>query len=421
MSTFKDFNIPSELADSLERMEYINPTPIQAKSIPVALEGKDILGSAQTGTGKTAAFAIPLLTKLMDDPSAAAIVITPTRELAMQVIEVIRTMIGPKGKLGTSLLIGGAPMYKQLKALKRNPQVLVGTPGRINDHLDRGSLRLNNVKYLVLDETDRMLDMGFSVQIDAIVKHISKERQTLLFSATLPPSIVRLANKYMNNPERIAVDSVTTPVANIKQETIRVSEADKYDTLLDELDSRDGSILIFVKTRRGADQLAFKLSKKRYNAKAIHGDLRQRQRERTIKDYREEKFNILVATDVVSRGLDIPHIEHVINFDLPECPEDYIHRIGRTARAGATGCALTLVAPRDKGKLFAIERMLNPDKKASRDDRPSRSGSKRGGGGGSSFSRRRNSRDDNSRRKRSDSKPFQFKRHAKGGRSRTAA
>jgi ATP-dependent RNA helicase DeaD len=290
-------------------------------------------------------------------------VLTPTRELAMQVIDVMRKLLGKEGKVRSALLIGGASMRDQFIALKSNPRLIVGTPGRINDHLDRGSLRLNKTNFLVLDETDRMLDMGFGIQIDAILEHLPENRQTLMFSATLPKGIVRLAQKYLNKPERIAVDSVTMAAENIKQDIVRTSEAEKYNKLVNELDIREGSILVFVKTKRGADQLAFKLNKEDFNSRAIHGDLKQNQRERVINDFRKEKCRILIATDVVARGLDIPHIKHVINYDLPQCPEDYIHRIGRTARAGAEGSALSLVSPQDSGKWHAINRLMNPGSK----------------------------------------------------------
>lgn len=363
METFQSLTLPQVLADALVQMDYSIPTPIQAQAIPFALAGRDILGSAQTGTGKTAAFGLPLLAHLINNPGSSAIVLTPTRELAMQVIDVMRKLLGKEGKIRSALLIGGASMRDQFIALKSSPRLIVGTPGRINDHLDRGSLRLNKTDFLVLDETDRMLDMGFGIQIDAILEHVSEKRQTLMFSATIPKGIARLAQKYLNNPERVAVSSVTMAADNIKQDVVRTSEAEKYGKLVNELDTREGSILVFVKTKRGADQLAFKLNKEDFNSKAIHGDLKQNQRERVISDFRKEKCRILIATDVVARGLDIPHIKHVINYDLPQCPEDYIHRIGRTARAGAEGSALSLVSPQDSGKWHAINRLMNPGSK----------------------------------------------------------
>jgi len=388
MENFQSIKLPIVLEEALVQMKYSVPTPIQAQAIPLALEGKDILGSAQTGTGKTVAFGLPALVHLLSNPSSAAIILTPTRELAMQVSEVMKKLLGKEGSIRTALLIGGASMRTQLLALKNRPRLVVGTPGRINDHLERGTLKLRNTNFLVLDETDRMLDMGFGIQIDAILEHIPQERQTLMFSATLPKGIVRLAQKYLNNPERIAVAPEALTADNIKQDFRRIKEVDKYSTLVNELGIREGSILVFVKTKRGADQLAFKLNKDEHYSKAIHGDLRQNQRDRVINDFRKEKCRILIATDVVARGLDIPHIKHVINYDMPQCPEDYIHRIGRTARAGAEGSALSLISPQDANKMYAINRLLNPEQK--QDPRSDREG--RGSNGGGRGGRNRSSR-----------------------------
>lgn len=361
MKTFQEMGLPESLMHTLQHMQFNEPTPIQAEAIPLALQGKDILGSAQTGTGKTAAFGIPLVTKLHLSPNNSALVITPTRELAAQVITQLKAMLGKKSKIKSALLIGGDSIHKQLAQLRKRPRIIVGTPGRINDHLKRGSLSLKDTNYLVLDETDRMLDMGFSIQIEDILKHMTGQRQTLLFSATLPKNIVKIAEKYLSQPIRVAVSAPSSPAANIKQDTLKISEADKYPNLLNQLDERQGSVIVFLKTKYSTEKMAKKLSQKGYNAKAIHGDLRQNKRERVITAFRKKKYRILVATDVASRGLDIPHIEHVINYDLPQCPEDYIHRIGRTARAGAEGSALNLVTPSDKSKWNAIDRLLNPD------------------------------------------------------------
>lgn len=400
MENFQSLSLPAVLAEALVQMNYSIPTPIQAQAIPFALEGRDILGSAQTGTGKTAAFGLPVLAHLLNNPNSGAIILTPTRELAMQVSEVMRQLLGNDTTIRGALLIGGASMRDQLAALKVRPRLIVGTPGRINDHLERGTLKLRNTDFLVLDETDRMLDMGFGIQIDAILEHLPEIRQTLMFSATLPKAIVRLAQKYLKNPERVAVASDAVTADNIKQDFLRTSEAEKYGTLVNELQIREGSILVFVKTKRGADQLAFKLNKDDYHSKAIHGDLKQNQRERVISDFRKEKCRILIATDVVARGLDIPHIKHVINYDMPQCPEDYIHRIGRTARAGADGCALSLISPQDSGKMYAINRLLNPGKEGSFEGQGGGQGGKRnrsfgrkegngGRRGGSRFNRNR--------------------------------
>jgi superfamily II DNA/RNA helicase len=357
---FTSFGLPEKLMQSLNRMQFTAPTPIQAEAIPVAMAGRDILGSAQTGTGKTGAFGIPLIAKLMEDEFATALVMTPTRELATQVVAALQQMI-PVPNIKTALLIGGEPMPRQFRQLQMKPRLIVGTPGRINDHLQRGSLKLNKTKFLVLDETDRMLDMGFGVQIDAILKYVPEQgRQTMLFSATLPQEIIKLSSKYLVNPQRIAVGSTTTPAAKIKQDLIQTTDAGKYQDLLMQINQRTGSIIIFVKTKHGADRLADKLNRAEHSANAIHGDLKQSRRDRVIQDFRNRKQRILVATDVAARGLDIPHIEHVINYDLPQCPEDYIHRIGRTARAGAEGEAVNLLTPADNAKWRAIMRLMNP-------------------------------------------------------------
>jgi ATP-dependent RNA helicase DeaD len=361
MKTFQSMGLPEALNHTLQHMQFSEPTPIQAEAIPSALEGKDILGSAQTGTGKTGAFGIPAIARLMSNPSGSVLVMTPTRELATQVLVQLQAMLGKRSKIKTALLIGGDSMVKQMQQLRNEPRLIVGTPGRINDHLERGTLTLDDADFLVLDETDRMLDMGFSVQIERIIKCMAPSRQTLLFSATLPKGIVNIAEKYLKDPVRVAVSPTSSPAANIQQDTLKISEADKYTNLISELKNREGSIIIFVKTKYGTEKMANKLSKEGHSADAIHGDLRQSRRDRVIAAFRKKQYRVLVATDVAARGLDIPHIEHVINYDLPQCAEDYIHRIGRTARAGAKGSALNFVTPADRSKWSAIDRLLNPD------------------------------------------------------------
>ncbi|QOD38846.1 DEAD/DEAH box helicase [Candidatus Wolbachia massiliensis] len=347
--------LPVSLRQALDKNNLSIPTPIQIQAIPLALQGKDILGSAQTGTGKTLAFAIPLIAKLLGESSAgSALVIVPTRELAHQVTNEIRRLLFHNSALKVALLIGGEPIFRQLNQLQRKPRIIIGTPGRIIDHIERKTLVTRNISTLVLDETDRMFDMGFGIQIEEIMKYLPKIRQTLMFSATLPSDIVKLAEKYLNQPERIFVDHEAKTSAKIKQEIIFASESEKYGKLVTQLCQREGSIIIFVKTKQGADQLADKLRKDDYSALAIHGDLRQHKRERTINSFRRGHNQIMVATDVASRGLDIPHIQHVINYDVPQSQADYIHRIGRTARAGAEGYALSFVTPQDKRRLPAL-------------------------------------------------------------------
>ena len=360
MKDFKEFQLPEPLFHRLEHMGFTTPTPIQAQSILHALEGKDILGSAQTGTGKTGAFGIPLVTNLMNSKMGAALILLPTRELADQVNKALKLFLG-KGKIQTTLLIGGDSMSKQINQLKGRPRLIVGTPGRINDHLKRGTLKLNEVNFLVLDEVDRMLDMGFGIQLDEIAKFLtSPKRQTLMFSATMSKNMEKIAAKYLKDPVRISVGTAHKPADNIKQESVKLSNEEKYPRLLDELNERQGSIVLFMRTKRSADRMADKLKKLGHKADALHGDLRQSKRTRVVDNFKKSKFRILVATDVAARGLDIPHIEHVINYDLPSA-DDYIHRIGRTARAGASGEALSFISPSDNGKWRDIQRLMNPD------------------------------------------------------------
>ncbi|MDH5796712.1 MAG: DEAD/DEAH box helicase, partial [Anaplasmataceae bacterium] len=357
----------------LKKLKFTIPTEIQKQAIPVAMSGKDVLGSADTGTGKTLAFCIPLVEKLLDDPSAKAMILAPTRELAMQIEKTLKDLLDikplredrrdkkfskfskfggnnrrsfepkfTKSPLGIemALIIGGEYIGNQFRALKNNPRVIIGTPGRVNDHIERQTLDLNQVSFVVLDETDRMLDMGFSEQIDLILRNVKKERQMLLFSATIPPKITGLVKSYMNNPISISTQTDgknRIDLKSIKHDVVSVTENEKYNKLLEEVQSREGSIIIFVKTKFGADSLMDRLKDDDQYSEAIHGNLKHRERLKVIAGFRAQKFRIVIGTDIISRGIDIPDIAHVINFDLPDSPEDYVHRIGRTARAGAKG------------------------------------------------------------------------------------
>jgi ATP-dependent RNA helicase DeaD len=390
MENFNSLNLEKTLMDAIAVINFKTPTPIQAQAIPVALDGKDILGTAQTGTGKTAAFGIPLVNFLLKTKKDTALVMTPTRELATQVMQTMVSLIG-KGNIRSALLIGGDSMQKQLRQMQRNPRLIVGTPGRINDHLERRTLKLENTTFLVLDESDRMLDMGFTPQINQVLQTVPEKHQTLLFSATLANNIVRLAERYLKNPVRISVGSTSTPIDKIKQEVLHVKDGDKYNQLIREIYNRQGAILIFVKTRRGAEKMVKRLKFDDHDADAIHGNLRQNKRDKVIKAFRNAHFRILVGTDVASRGLDIPAIKHVINFDLPQLPEDFIHRIGRTARAGAEGSALSFIGGDDRSKWNAIQRLIDPNFKQDKNNRDRSGGDRRGGdrrGGGKSFDRR---------------------------------
>lgn len=376
---FSDFDLPEAIRQALARMNYETPTKIQAMAIPFALQGRDILGSAQTGTGKTAAFSIPMVAKLMQNPNAMSLVLAPTRELAAQTLDVVRKITNGQRDMKAALLIGGEGMGKQFDQLRQNPRIIIGTPGRINDHLRRNPKMLRNVNFVAIDEADRMLDMGFAPQIDEILKNLPKERQTLMFSATFPEGIIRLSRSYLNNPERVAVSAEKIHAPKIKHEMIRISDSEKYGGLVDQLELRQGSVLIFVKTQHGTERLAKRLDNDNLPSIVIHGGLRQAQRDRAVRDFRQQRARILIATDVASRGLDIPHIEHVINYDLPQVAEDYIHRIGRTARAGAEGNAMCFVIPSEMGKWNAINRLMNPGAPAERNERGnSRGGDNRG-------------------------------------------
>jgi ATP-dependent RNA helicase DeaD len=379
---FASFNLPEQMNKALVRMNYAEATPIQAQAIPFAMQGRDILGSAQTGTGKTAAFSIPMIAKLMEDPQAMALVLAPTRELAAQTLDVVHKLTSNNRDIRTALLIGGEPMGKQFAQLRDQPRVIVGTPGRINDHLRRNPNMLKKVIYVALDEADRMLDMGFSEQIDEVFATIPKERQMVMFSATFPESIVKFSRNYLNNPERISVNPESVAVPKIKHEVKRTTDGNKYTDLLAELEARDGSVIIFVKTQHGTDRLAKRLEHDGHESVAIHGGLRQNQRDRAVSAFRAKRYRVMVATDVAARGLDIPHIEHVINYDLPQVAEDYIHRIGRTGRAGAEGQAMAFVLPSDGGKWNAINRILNPGEAPMRGERGERDQGRPNRGGG---------------------------------------
>ncbi len=391
MTGFSTFGLSEAMLTKLTTIGFTTPTPIQEQSIPHAMLGKDILGTAQTGTGKTAAFGLPLVNHLLNKPHSMALVMTPTRELAVQVMTQIKAFLPEGCGIKTALLIGGEAMFKQLNQLQTKPRIIIGTPGRINDHLERETLRLAKTDFLVLDEADRMLDMGFGVQLEAIAGYLPESRQTLMFSATVPPNIMKLAKNYLKDPVRVETAAPHLAAPKIKQELVHVNDDSKHDELVKLLDARSGQIIVFVKTKHGADRLARRLVRENHSADAIHGDLRQGQRDRVIRTFRKNDVRILVATDVAARGLDIPMLETVINYDLPQCPEDYIHRIGRTGRNGQEGEAICLISNSDKSKWSAIDRLMNPGK-AKAEGGYERPKSGRGGssnGGRSSFGAKR--------------------------------
>lgn len=359
MSGFDRMGLHPSILKALAQMGFDKPTPIQEKAIPPALMGQDVLGSAQTGTGKTAAFSIPMVQYLLLNPARNAMVLTPTRELAQQVIEVVRNLSATNRGMNAALLIGGMDMKAQITELRNRPRIVVGTPGRIIDHLEKGSLFLGATEFLVLDETDRMLDMGFGIQLATIRKFLKTGRQTLLFSATLPHNIKELAKDYLKNPVRIAAGGNAQPIEKIKQTVIKTDGKNKMRELVEAIKHRKDTIIIFCRTKSGTDNLNTRLNERGFESRAIHGDLSQAQREMVLDDFRASKFRILVATDVASRGLDISHIALVVNYELPQAPEDYIHRIGRTGRAGAEGEALCLLTPEDSEQWRLINRLID--------------------------------------------------------------
>jgi len=388
MTNFQEMGLSPVLTQALDKLGFTEPTSIQAKTIPLALKQKDILGSAQTGTGKTLAFALPLVNQLLANPTSVGLILTPTRELAQQVATSVNQLLFKTPFIKTALLIGGEPYNKQLAQLRSNLRIIIGTPGRIIDHLERGSFNPKDIDFLILDETDRMFDMGFSIQLEQIVSQLPTKRQTLMFSATFPPKVEKLAAKYMQAPERVFMnefDSMSIVAQNLTQEILEIREDDKYTELLTQLNSREGTILVFVKTKDNAENLSLRLNKEAYNTCAIHGNLRQTKRERVMRAFRQGRHQIMIATDIAARGLDVPHVKHVVNYDIPHAPEDYVHRIGRTARAGAKGFALSFVSSQDRKRWNAIQDLLNPNQAKSK-----RSGEQ-------DSSRNRNSRSSSSR------------------------
>ena len=358
MQSFYEYNLSDNLNKSLKTLGFKNPTEIQSKTIPIALKRHDILASAETGSGKTAAYLIPLIHHISTIGGISGLILTPTRELAQQVTDVSKSLVGYKSKIETALIVGGASMNNQLRQLKKRPKIIVGTPGRINDHLEKKTLNLKYFNFFVLDEADRMLDMGFEDQVEKIIRFLPSKRQTLLFSATLPKEIIKLSSKYLNNPKRADVKENNVIKTQIKQKILNTKTELKYNQLVDEIAIRKGSLIIFVRTKYSTEKLKKRLMKDTVKSSALHGDLRQNKRSRILKDFRDDKFRILIATDIASRGLDVPHIEHVINYDLPQVPEDFIHRIGRTARAGSVGEAVSFITPNDKRMWESIENLM---------------------------------------------------------------
>ncbi|AWC31271.1 DEAD/DEAH box helicase [Bacillus cytotoxicus] len=357
MTTFRELGLSDSLLQSVEKMGFEEATPIQAETIPHALQGKDIIGQAQTGTGKTAAFGLPLLEKVdTNKEMVQGIVIAPTRELAIQVGEELYK-IGQHKRVRILPIYGGQDINRQIRALKKRPHIIVGTPGRILDHINRKTLRLQNVETVVLDEADEMLNMGFIEDIEAILTDVPETHQTLLFSATMPEPIRRIAERFMTEPQHIKVKAKEVTMPNIQQFYLEVQEKKKFDVLTRLLDIQSPELaIVFGRTKRRVDELSEALNLRGYAAEGIHGDLTQAKRMSVLRKFKEGSIEVLVATDVAARGLDISGVTHVYNFDIPQDPESYVHRIGRTGRAGKTGLAMLFVTPREMGQLKNIER-----------------------------------------------------------------
>ncbi|MFZ3264306.1 MAG: DEAD/DEAH box helicase [Terriglobales bacterium] len=359
MKTFSELPLSAALQQKLAAAEFITPTPVQALAIPPALAGKDVLGTAQTGTGKTLAFLIPIIEMLRSEPSAhiSALVLLPTRELAMQVHEQYQQLCG-KNLPKAALVIGGVSEKAQIESLRAGSPFVIATPGRLQDFITRKFANLRHVKILVLDEADRMLDMGFLPSIRRILQVVPEQRQTLCFSATLEQSVAALVNDYMRDPVRVALGSILKPAESVRLEAYEVRPTEKLDVLRQLLYAEKGQTLIFARTKRGTQRLARELERDGFSVAMIHGDRTQAQRNSALSGFQEGRHQVLVATDVASRGLHVDDVAHVINYDLPKMAEDFIHRVGRTGRAGLQGKASTLVTGVEVLDLRNIERTL---------------------------------------------------------------
>jgi ATP-dependent RNA helicase RhlE len=358
---FSQFSLSAALQARLDANKFVTPTPVQAAAIPPALEGRDVLATAQTGTGKTLSFLIPIVEMLQKTPernAAQALILLPTRELAMQV-EAAFKAIRSHPLQTAALVVGGMQERPQLDAIRRGARLIVATPGRLEDFLKRRLVRLDQVKILVLDEVDRMLDMGFQPAIARIAATLPAERQTLCYSATLEGAVKEVARKYLKNPARIEIGSVLKPAENVELRTFEVEQNNKQELLEHLLGAEQGSFLVFVRTKHGADRVARRLTRSGWSATQIHGDRSQAQRNSALRSFKEGHHRVLVATDVAARGIDVANVAHVVNYDLPKVAEDFVHRIGRTGRASAHGIASTFAVAAERGELRKIERTLS--------------------------------------------------------------
>lgn len=362
---FTELKIIEPVLKALKEEEYITPTPIQQQTIPLLLEGHDLLGSAQTGTGKTAAFAIPILQHLYLAPGMKkkghirSLVITPTRELAIQIDASFKTY-GKYTKLNTTVIFGGVNQKKQTDALRKGVDILVATPGRLLDLMDQGYIDLQHIEYFVLDEADRMLDMGFINDIRKIIAKLPSKRQSMFFSATLPNNIVALSRKILSNPKKVEINKQSSPAETIKQYIYYTNKKNKKDLVLHILKNKEiDPVLLFSRTKHGADKIVRNLKKQNIASEAIHGDKSQNQRQKTLANFKERKIRVLVASDLASRGIDIDKLKYVINYDIPNESETYVHRIGRSGRAGDEGTAISLCEPEENGYVKDIEKLIN--------------------------------------------------------------
>jgi ATP-dependent RNA helicase RhlE len=359
---FSKLGLAAPVVDGVKAVGYVDPTPIQLRAIPLILSGRDVIGSAQTGTGKTAAFALPILSKLgshSNDKSPRALILEPTRELAAQVETSFRDY-SRFLNLKIAVVFGGVGYGRQNDALRGGTDIIVATPGRLLDHLEQGTVKLDKIEFLVLDEADRMLDMGFLPDVRKILERCPRNRHTALFSATIPPQIETLINWAMRNPETIEIGARRSPAETVKHVIYPVADSQKTDLLLKLLDSVNyDSVIVFCRTKYGADRIAQLLKRNSHAVCVLHSNRTQREREQALRGFRDGRFEVLVATDIAARGLDIADVSHVVNYDVPQHPEDYIHRIGRTGRAEATGDAFTIMTAEDGGHVFAIERFIS--------------------------------------------------------------
>ena len=362
---FENLNIKAPFLKALEEEGYTSPTPIQNETIPFVLQGLDVLGMAQTGTGKTAAFTLPILQKLNASQSTEkardprALILAPTRELAIQINESIRKY-GQYIALKHTVIFGGVKQGPQVKALDRGMDIIVATPGRLLDLINQGFCSLNKIEFFVLDEADRMLDMGFIRDVEKVVKILPKKRQTLFFSATMPDSVIKLANTILTSPKQVKVKSTLTPVERIAQSVIVIDPKDKVLQLITLLKEKEfNSVIVFTKTKHKANRITQKLTAVNIDSEAIHSNKSQAARQKALNGFKDGTIKILIATDIAARGIDVEAVSHIINFDMPSTPEDYVHRIGRTARAGASGIAVSFCEPSERLKLFRIEKLID--------------------------------------------------------------